>query len=145
RLASGHLDGTITISGTRAGGAIVTLPGQAGAVTNLAWSPDGTRLALTSRNDFSARVWEVAPSPLPLSPEGRGEYRKAPLPSGERGRGEGARMVLGPLRHSHEVTALAWEPDGQRLATGSADETIKIWNATTGSEALTLRGHRERI
>ena len=50
-------------------------------------------------------------------------------------------MVLGPLRHSHEITSVAWEPDGQRLATGSIDQSVKIWNATTGREDLTLRGH----
>jgi WD40 repeat protein/serine/threonine protein kinase len=117
RLASGHADGTVTISGTRAGDKIVTLRGQVGGVTNLTWSPDGSRLAATSRNDFSVKVWELASE----------------------------KMVLGPLRHSHEVTSLAWEPDGQRLATGGADETIKIWNATTGRETVTLRGHQERI
>jgi WD40 repeat protein/serine/threonine protein kinase len=117
RLASGHDDGTVTISGTHPGDKIVTLRGQVGAICYLAWSPDGARLAATSRNDFSVRIWEVASE----------------------------KMVLGPLRHSHEITSFAWEPNGQRLATGSADETVKIWNATSGGEALTLRGHRERI
>jgi WD40 repeat protein/serine/threonine protein kinase len=117
RLACGHGNGTVTLSGTRAGDEIVTLRGRGGSVSNLAWSPDGTRLAATSRNDFAVRIWKVASE----------------------------KVVLGPLRHSHEITSLAWEPDGQRLATGSADETVKIWNATTGQEALTLRGQRERI
>jgi WD40 repeat protein/serine/threonine protein kinase len=117
RLASGHEDGTVTISGVHAGDKIVTLRGHAGSVSNLAWSPDGTRLAATSRNDFSVRVWDVA----------------------------SLKTVLPPLRHSHEVTSFAWEPDGQRLATGGADETVKVWNAATGRELVTLRGNRERI
>ena len=54
-------------------------------------------------------------------------------------------MVVGPLRHSHGITSVAWEPDGQRLATGSIDETVKIWDATTGREdrhsAWTISGH----
>ena len=50
-------------------------------------------------------------------------------------------MVLGPLRHSHWVTSVAWEPDGQSLATGSLDYVVKIWNATTGHEDVNLRGH----
>jgi WD40 repeat protein len=116
-LASGHGDGTVTISGTHAGDKIVTLRGHVGSIAYLAWSPDGRRLAVASRNDFAVRIWEVATE----------------------------KMVLGPLRHSHEITSLAWEPDGQRLASGGADETVKIWNATTGRETVTLRGHRERI
>jgi WD40 repeat protein/serine/threonine protein kinase len=117
RLASGHGDGTVTVSGPHAGDKIVTLRGHGGSISYLAWSPDGTRLAVASRNDFAVRVWEVATE----------------------------KTVLGPLRHSHEITSLAWEPDGQRLATGGADETVKVWNATTGRETVTLRGQRERI
>src|SRR5262249_348196 len=56
RLASGHDDGTVTISGIRAGDEVVTLRGHVGSISNLAWSPDGTRLASTSRNDFGARI-----------------------------------------------------------------------------------------
>jgi WD40 repeat protein len=31
-----------------------------------------------------------------------------------------------------QVTALAFSPDSSRLATGSADKTLRIWNASTG-------------
>ena len=33
--------------------------------------------------------------------------------------------------HSGSVYAVAWSPDGQRIASGSEDRTIKIWDATT--------------
>jgi len=117
RLASGHFDGTVTISGDRPGDRVVTLKGPGDTIYCLAWSPDGTRLASTSANDFAVRIWEVAAK----------------------------KIVLGPLRHSHAITALAWEPDGRRLASGSLDDTVKIWDATTGREAQTLRGHVDRI
>ena len=48
-----------------------------------------------------------------------------------------------PLRAtSGSVRSVAWSPDGKRLATGSADRTAKVWEAATGQELLTLRGHR---
>jgi WD40 repeat protein len=43
--------------------------------------------------------------------------------------------------HSNAVSGVAFSPDGKRLATGSADQTAKVWDAESGKELLTLRGH----
>jgi WD40 repeat protein/serine/threonine protein kinase/tetratricopeptide (TPR) repeat protein len=116
-LASGHNDGTVTLSGTQAGDKIVTLKGGFAPITSLAWSPDSAQLASGSSYDYATRIWEVASE----------------------------KMVLGPLLHSHEVMSVAWEPGGQRLATGSIDETAKIWDAQKGHEIVTLRGNVRAI
>jgi WD40 repeat protein/serine/threonine protein kinase len=46
--------------------------------------------------------------------------------------------------HRDEVTAMAISPEGKRIVSGS-DETIKIWDFTTGAELMTLRGHNDWI
>ncbi len=43
--------------------------------------------------------------------------------------------------HAGAVYSVAFARDGQKLATGSADGTAKIWDAATGRERLTLSGH----
>jgi len=43
--------------------------------------------------------------------------------------------------HTATVAAVAWSPDGKRVATGSEDKTAKVWDAETGKEVLVLSGH----
>jgi WD40 repeat protein len=38
------------------------------------------------------------------------------------------------------VLTVAFSPDGTRLASGSMDTTVRIWDATNGDELLALRG-----
>ena len=43
-------------------------------------------------------------------------------------------------RHSSSVTSVAWSADG-KLASGSTDETVIIWDLKTGQPGQTLKGH----
>ncbi|BAY34668.1 WD-40 repeat-containing protein [Nostoc carneum NIES-2107] len=47
--------------------------------------------------------------------------------------------------HSSAVYSVAFSPDGQKLASGSDDNTIKIWNITTGKAITTLTGHSSSV
>ncbi|MFM6372457.1 MAG: WD40 repeat domain-containing protein, partial [Dolichospermum sp.] len=47
--------------------------------------------------------------------------------------------------HSISVYSLAYSPDGQTLASGSSDKTIKLWNARTGNLLQTLTGHSSGV
>lgn len=44
--------------------------------------------------------------------------------------------------HTGWVWAVSFSPDGQILASGSYDETIKLWNVHTGECLKTLRAER---
>jgi len=85
-------------------------------------SPDGKRLAVAG-NAGRFRT---------------GEVRVFAVDSG--------REVVPPLKgHTFVVRMVAFSPDGQRLATGGTDRTVKIWDLTTGQEILTLKGHTAMI
>ena len=40
------------------------------------------------------------------------------------------------------MNGVAFSPNGQRIVTASQDQTAKVWEAATGKELLTLKGHR---
>ena len=43
--------------------------------------------------------------------------------------------------HNDSVTSVALSADGQRLASGSGDKTVKVWDTATGACVQTLEGH----
>jgi WD40 repeat protein len=50
-------------------------------------------------------------------------------------------------RHSDAVLGLAFSsgPGQPRLASASADRTVKLWDTATLLETLTLNGHTEKV
>ncbi len=88
------------------------LTGHTASAPDLAFSPDGRRLA-TASLDGTAKVWDVATG----------------------------KELCAFKRHRGHVTAVAYHPDGRRVASGGRDGVVRVWDAETGSESRALRGH----
>lgn len=47
--------------------------------------------------------------------------------------------------HFKEVHAVSWSPNGKLIASGSGDESVQVWDATSGTNILNYNGHSHNI
>jgi WD40 repeat protein len=47
--------------------------------------------------------------------------------------------------HTEGVDGVAFSPDGRRIASASTDRTVKVCDARSGQETLTLKGHTDVV
>jgi WD40 repeat protein len=122
RLASASWDQTVKVWDATTGQEVRTLQGHTGNVSSVCFSPDGKRLASAS-SDQTVKVWDAAT-------------------------GQEVRTLQ--VGQSLFPASVCFSGDGQRLAAGSGaiDQQgkplpgeVKIWDAATGQEVRTLKGH----
>ena len=53
--------------------------------------------------------------------------------------------VFVQLGHSNSALAVAFSPDGKYALSGSVDNTMKLWEVSTGREVKTFRGHTNYV
>ncbi len=49
------------------------------------------------------------------------------------------------IGHSWSVNSVVFSPDGKYLASGSADETVKLWSVESQKEVTMLQGHDNTV
>ncbi len=97
---------------TLSGGLLRVLASGADMVHDVAWSGDGSRIAVAS-SDATVRIFDA----------------------------ESGSLVRAIPGHRDWVLAVAWSPDGSRIATGSRDRTAKVFDAATGTLLATYGRH----
>ncbi len=163
-VASGSEDRRVKIWDRAYEGASTTMRGHSDYVRSVALSPDGLRL-VSAGWDSRVHLWEtdtllsMSAADLPLegaalvafSPDGTRvaavrykpdrDVREHPVYFYDASRHEELReLPYTAAGHEETVNAIAWSPDGRRVATASDDSTIKLWNAENGTLVQTLEG-----
>ncbi len=162
RVASHDDRGTIYIWDLDSGNEIQVLRGQRTSTSNTAAIISGLRYLRDGRRIFSnasqwPTIWDTERGQTPLSMPNRRTNQPAGASSvvftrdgnkivtdtGEKtlvvwnaDTGEELRILN---EHKDNTCCLAISPDGSLLASGSYDETIKIWDTATWQSLLTLR------
>ncbi|NDJ76316.1 MAG: WD40 repeat domain-containing protein [Chloroflexi bacterium] len=47
--------------------------------------------------------------------------------------------------HTDSVGALTWSPDGTQLASGSYDQTVRVWDAASGTQVAIFQENNDRV
>ena len=155
-LASGSADHTVRLWDAASGQEQATLAGHEAGVRSVAFSPDD-RLLASGGEDQTIKVWNVDSHDLRGTLTGHTDivsavaFAQQTLVStswdhtlrtwdAEHARSNAAKLTVGPS----EVVAMAVAPDGRRLLTASADQSLALWKSTAveGQRAGSLGDYR---
>jgi len=163
KIVSGSWDNTLKIWNANTGQEIITLKGHKSPVNCVSFSPDGKKIVSGSGSrsyfngteDHPVKIWDATTgqeirtfevgvfgvTSVSFSPDGK------KIASGSK---DGVKIWDTETGKALQTgawgtTSVSFSPDGKKIVSGSKDKTLKIWDANTGQEIITLKGHTDRV
>ena len=140
-LASSSYDGTLRLWDADTGTERRTLINISGNIESVAFSPDGKTVACaTITSDYNPSI-RLRNSNIHLFDVETGSERHV-IAAYKAPRYAGNAPEFHPTEHTSPVKKIAFSPDGNMLASSSYDDTIRFWDAQTGSHLRVLPERR---
>ncbi|CRG91529.1 U5 small nuclear ribonucleoprotein 40 kDa protein [Talaromyces islandicus] len=123
-IFTGGIDNDIKVWDIRKKAVVYSLVGHNDTITSLAISPDSQTL-LSNSHDSTVRTWDIRP----FAPADR-HIRTF----------DGA-----PVGLEKNLIRASWDPTGTRIAAGSGDRSVVVWESKTGKLLYKLPGHKGTV
>ncbi|CAN9330892.1 unnamed protein product [Alternaria alternata] len=123
-LFTGGIDNDIKVWDLRKQAVTYTLLGHTDTVTSLQLSPDNQTL-LSNAHDSTVRTWDVRP----FAPADRRIQTYDGAPTGQ----------------ERNLLKASWDSKGEKIAAGSGDQSVAVWETRTGKLLNKLPGHRGAV
>jgi eukaryotic-like serine/threonine-protein kinase len=147
---------------------LYTYRNHKGAVTAVAWSPDGQHIASSSTLDRTVHIWDayieklaflsqtqedltsfdISPQRVDVLAWSPDSIQTAAALSNDSvvtlNLKNGNRLLF-TFSNTGNSNALAWSPDGSKIAAISENTTVKVLSAITGKFLFTFNGHMQTV
>ncbi|MBW4661725.1 MAG: NACHT domain-containing protein [Drouetiella hepatica Uher 2000/2452] len=132
-VASGGDDQTIRLWHRATGRCLKILKERLGQIRRVEFSPDG-RLLATNNGDNTVKIWDVSQIYRSLSSDSSSSNVPLSIPR--------LRTLKG---HGGRIYGIAFLLDSDRLITGSEDQTLRLWEISTGNCLRVFEGHSRYV
>ncbi|KAL8714654.1 MAG: hypothetical protein Q9220_001603 [cf. Caloplaca sp. 1 TL-2023] len=121
----------------RTGASTHSLAGHGRSVFSVAWSPKEEFILASGSSDGTVRLWDIRRSSSNL---GMLDLEDSVGVVGEDGLGRNARLREHGRAHLDTVNGIVWTDDGKYLVTAGHDERVRVWDMSSGANALSHFG-----
>jgi WD40 repeat protein len=130
-IASGSQGKCVRVWDAKSGTCLKTFMARSEGVLSVAYSPDGRHIALGLANK-TVEVWEF------------NKYKQNVFTMLFRFF-DTYKCIKTLIGHTHFVSSVAYSPDGQYIASGSGDKSVRVWDVESGACLTNVKMHWDSV